>query len=75
MSFRSFVAGLFVIAGAARAQSPAQHIALGDSMYAQFKPDEALPHYLEICFRKCSTGIACRRAKYQRPGFYLEDRK
>jgi len=46
MSFRSFVAGLFVIAGAARAQSPAQHIALGDIMYEQFKPDEALPHSL-----------------------------
>src|SRR5262245_22049379 len=27
------------------AQSPAQQIATGDSIYAQFKPDEALPHY------------------------------
>ena len=25
---------------------PAEHIALGDSLYAQFKPDEALTHYI-----------------------------
>jgi tetratricopeptide (TPR) repeat protein len=30
----------------AAAQSPAQQIAAGDSTYAHFKPDEALPHYL-----------------------------
>jgi tetratricopeptide (TPR) repeat protein len=27
------------------AQTPAEHIALGDSIYAQFKPDQALAHY------------------------------
>ena len=27
------------------AQTPAEHIALGDSIYAQFKPDQALTHY------------------------------
>lgn len=46
MQFRSLVVGCLVIAGSARAQSPAEHIALGDSIYARFKPDEALPHYL-----------------------------
>jgi tetratricopeptide (TPR) repeat protein len=46
MRFRFFVAGLFLIAGTAAAQSPAEHIALGDSIYGRFKPDEALPHYL-----------------------------
>jgi len=34
------------IAGSARAQSAAEHIAIGDSIYTHFKPDEALPHYL-----------------------------
>ncbi len=33
-------------AGVATAQTPAEHIALGDSLYAQFKPDQALPHYI-----------------------------
>jgi tetratricopeptide (TPR) repeat protein len=33
-------------AGIAVAQTPAEHIALGDSSYARFKPDEALPHYI-----------------------------
>ena len=28
------------------AQSPAQQIAAGDSLYAQFKPEESLPHFL-----------------------------
>ena len=49
MSFaipRLFVASMFAIAGAAHAQSAAAHIALGDSIYAQFKPDEALQHYV-----------------------------
>jgi tetratricopeptide (TPR) repeat protein len=31
--------------GTASAQSPAEHIAIGDSIYALFKPEEALPHY------------------------------
>ena len=44
--FGSVVIGSFLVAGVAGAQSPAEHIALGDSIYAQFKPDEALPHYL-----------------------------
>jgi tetratricopeptide (TPR) repeat protein len=30
----------------ATAQTPAEHIALGDSLYGQFKPDQALPHYI-----------------------------
>lgn len=46
MQFRSLVVGCLVIAGSAHAQSPAEHIAIGDSIYARFKPDEALPHYL-----------------------------
>jgi len=46
MSFRSLLVGCLVVAGAARAQSPSDHIALGDSAYAHFKPDEALTHYL-----------------------------
>ena len=48
MPFRSLLVGLvgwFVAAGVARAQSPAEHIALGDSAYTHFKPDEALTHY------------------------------
>jgi len=47
MLFRSLLVGCLVVAGVARAQSPADHIALGDSAYAHFKPDEALTHYLE----------------------------
>lgn len=35
-----------LIGGAAGAQTPAEHIALGDSIFARFKPDEALPHYI-----------------------------
>jgi len=46
MLFRSLLVGCFVVAGVARAQSPADHIALGDSAYVRFKPDEALTHYL-----------------------------
>src|SRR5690349_833396 len=34
-------------AAAAGAQTPAEHIAIGDSIYARFKPEEALQHYLE----------------------------
>ena len=46
MPFRSLLVGCLVVAGVARAQSPADHISLGDSAYARFKPDEALTHYL-----------------------------
>ena len=35
-----------LIAAGAGAQTPAQHLALGDSIYAQFKPDESIPHYV-----------------------------
>ena len=35
-----------LITGVAHAQTPAEHIALGDSLYAQFKPDQALTHYI-----------------------------
>jgi tetratricopeptide (TPR) repeat protein len=34
-----------IASGTARAQTPAEHIAIGDSVYAQFKPDEALKQY------------------------------
>jgi tetratricopeptide (TPR) repeat protein len=30
----------------ASGQTPAEHVAMGDSLYAQFKPEEALTHYL-----------------------------
>jgi regulator of microtubule dynamics RMD1/3-like protein len=46
MQLRSLMVGFLVGAGAARAQSPAEHIALGDSAYAHFKPAEALTHYV-----------------------------
>jgi tetratricopeptide (TPR) repeat protein len=46
LQLRALVVGLFLLSGTARAQSAAEHIALGDSSYAHFKPDEALPHYL-----------------------------
>lgn len=35
-----------LVTGVAAAQTPAEHIALGDSLYAQFKPDQALTHYV-----------------------------
>lgn len=62
MSFRPFVAGLFLIAGAAGAQSPAEHIALGDSIYARFKPDEALTHYLAAIGTDSSNAEALWKA-------------
>jgi len=62
MSFRLFVAGLFLIAGVAGAQSPAEHIALGDSIYARFKPDEALPHYLAAIGTDSSNAEALWKA-------------
>jgi tetratricopeptide (TPR) repeat protein len=40
------IGACLVLAVPARAQSPAEHIAIGDSIYALFKPEEALPHYL-----------------------------
>ena len=45
MKFRGLVIASLVLAGSARAQSATEHIAIGDSIYARFKPDEALPHY------------------------------
>jgi FimV-like protein len=42
---RGSLFGSLLVAGIAGAQSPAQHIAIGDSLYAAFKPDDALPHY------------------------------
>ena len=42
----SSIVALAVFAGSAGAQSPSEHMALGDSAYARFKPDEALPHYI-----------------------------
>ena len=41
----AFIA-LMVCAEFAVAQNPAQQIATGDSIYAQFKPEDALTHYL-----------------------------
>ena len=46
MQVRAAVIGLLLLATAASAQSPAEHIAIGDSIYARFKPDESLQHYL-----------------------------
>ena len=62
MSFRPFVAALFLTAGAAGAQSPAEHIALGDSIYARFKPDEALTHYLAAIGTDSSNAEALWKA-------------
>ena len=39
------LASVLIGGGVAGGQTPAQHIALGDSIYAQFKPDESIPHY------------------------------
>ena len=46
MPLTRIVGACLVLAVPARAQTPAEHIAIGDSIYALFKPDEALPHYL-----------------------------
>jgi FimV-like protein len=46
MQLRSSIIAAMLFASVASAQSPAEHIALGDSIYARFKPDEALPHYV-----------------------------
>ena len=46
MRLRSVVIASILVTAVAGAQSPAEHIALGDSLYAQFKPAEALTHYV-----------------------------
>jgi len=52
MEFRSSVIAPIVLtsillaSSSAHAQTPAEHIALGDSSYAHFKPDESIPHYI-----------------------------
>lgn len=46
MLVRSLVLGIVVASSTLGAQSAAEHIAIGDSVYARFKPDEALPHYI-----------------------------
>jgi tetratricopeptide (TPR) repeat protein len=46
MPLRAVIAGSVFLAAAAGAQSPGEHIALGDSVYAAFEPAEALPHYV-----------------------------
>lgn len=45
MLLQVLTAASVLLAATAGAQSPAEHIALGDSAYAHFKPDEALQHY------------------------------
>ena len=44
--FSSAFVALMCCAPLAAAQGPAQQIATGDSIYAQFKPEDALTHYL-----------------------------
>jgi FimV-like protein len=46
MQVRTSIIASILFATVAGAQSPAEHIALGDSIYARFKPDDALPHYV-----------------------------
>jgi FimV-like protein len=46
MQFPVLVFGWLIATSVAGAQSPTEHVAIGDSLYARFKPDEALPHYL-----------------------------
>jgi tetratricopeptide (TPR) repeat protein len=46
MPLALIVGACLVLTIPVRAQTPAEHIAIGDSLYALFKPDEALPHYL-----------------------------
>ena len=46
MPLALIVGACLLVAIPARAQTPAEHVAIGDSIYALFKPDEALPHYL-----------------------------
>jgi len=46
MPFALILTACLLVTSGARAQSPQEHIAIGDSIYALFKPDEALPHYI-----------------------------
>ena len=46
MLVRSLAVAGLIAASTLGAQSPAEHIAIGDSIYAHFKPEESLPHYL-----------------------------
>ena len=62
MPFRPFVIAMVLIASSVGAQSPAEHIAIGDSIYAQFKPDEALPHYLAAIGSDSSNAEALWKA-------------
>ena len=45
MRYGVLILAAALTSGVATAQTPAEHIALGDSLYAQFKPDQALTHY------------------------------
>ena len=45
MPFALILAFCLLVTTGARAQSPADHIRIGDSLQASFKPDEALHHY------------------------------
>lgn len=45
MVLRAVISGSLLFAAIAGAQSPGEHIALGDSAYARFEPAEALAHY------------------------------
>ena len=46
MPFALILTACLLVTSGARAQSPQEHIAIGDSLHALFKPDEALSHYL-----------------------------
>jgi tetratricopeptide (TPR) repeat protein len=46
MPFALILAICLLVTTGARAQSPAEHITIGDSLHASFKPDEALPHFI-----------------------------
>lgn len=62
MTSRSLIVALLFIATTARAQSPAEHIAIGDTIYAHFKSDEALPHYLAAIGSDSSNAEALWKA-------------
>jgi tetratricopeptide (TPR) repeat protein len=46
MRYRILAVASLVAGSALGAQSAAEQIAIGDSIYARFKPDESLPHYI-----------------------------
>jgi tetratricopeptide (TPR) repeat protein len=46
MRYRILSVASLVAASTLGAQSAAEQIAIGDSIYARFKPDESLPHYI-----------------------------